>query len=173
MAVGRGCSSCPGPLLKNVLGCDAGAALRRAQTVSGWLTIFGCSPQALLPQSQSSEAASFSFLNGWGIRMPWISIPSELVPSSSTTPRDIFPSQAHSGCFLCFCLIFSPPLGAGTSCRWQMGAAMAAGWRKREGRHWDHATSCSRRLLQTFLQHIQPHGTFCVTKASKNINHQN
>lgn len=24
-------------------------------------------------------------------------------------------SQAHSGCFLCFCLIFSPPLGAGTS----------------------------------------------------------
>lgn len=25
-------------------------------------------------------------------------------------------SQAHSGCFLCFCLIFSPPLGAGMSC---------------------------------------------------------
>lgn len=181
MAAGRGCSSCPGALPKKVLGCDAGAAPSRAQPASGWLTIFGCSPQAQLPQSQSSEAPSFSFLNGWGTRMPWMSIPSELVPSSSTTPRSIFPSHSQSpkltqAVFFAFASFSLLLWELAQATPWQMGRwelPPAAGWRKREGRRWDHATSCSRRLLQTFLQHIQPHGTFCVTKASKNINHQN
>lgn len=158
-------------------GCDAGAALRRAQPGSRWLTIFGFSPQALLSQGQSSEAPSFPSPNRQGTGMPQMSIPSELVPSSNITPRDIFPSHSQNPKLRLLSLLlprflssfgsWHEPHGAG----WEL--APAAGWRKREGRRWDHATSCSRRLLQTFLQHTQPHGTFCVTKASKNINHQN
>lgn len=158
-------------------GCDAGPAPSRAQPASGWLTIFGCSPQALLPQGQSSEAPSFPSPNGQGTGMPWMSMPSELVPSSSITPRYIFPSHSQNPKLRLLSLLLPHFLSSFGSwhephhARWEL--APAAGWRKREGRRWDHATSCSRRLLQTFLQHTQPHGTFCVTKASKNINHQN
>lgn len=97
-AAGRGCSSCLGSLPKKSASAprDAGAAPRRAQPVNGWLMIFGFSPQALLPQGQSSEAPSFTFPNGQGTGMLWMSIPSEPVPSSSITPVYIFPSHSRN-----------------------------------------------------------------------------
>lgn len=76
--------------------------------MSVWLTIFGCSPQALLPQGQSSEPPSFSSPNGTG--MPQMS----MVPSRTFSHPT--PKIPNSGRFLCFCLIFSLPLEAGTSC---------------------------------------------------------
>lgn len=170
MAAGRGCSFCPGALPKKVLHPQELAVMLEQPRAGLTLPVCGsrflgahlkhCCPRAkarslhlFLPQMEPGCHGC-----------PWYH-PQASHPGTFSHPT---PKILSSGCFLCFCLIFSLPLGAGTS---RMGAA--TGRRKREGRRWDHATSCSRRLLQTFLQHIQPHGTFCVTKASKNINHQN
>lgn len=171
MAAGKGCSSCSGTLPKK-------CRVVMLEHPSGWVAhdFWALTSSTAAPEPKL-RGSIFLFPERTGNRDAVMSIPSRMLPSSSTTPRDIFPSYSQNPKLTQVSLLlpqFLSSLGSWHELhhgRWELPPA--AGWRKREGRRWDHATSCSRRLLQTFLQHIQPHGTFCVTKASKNINHQN
>lgn len=87
------------------------------------------------------------------------------------TSSHLSPPKLETACFVwvIFAFFF---FGVAGRCCPRSGLAPAADSRKREGPRSYHATSCSRRLLQTFLQHIQLHVTFWVTKVAKTY-HQN
>lgn len=181
----RGCTSCLGALPKNKvlqpqeLAVALGAAPSTARPPQVGGSFLGAGPQALVPQVQSSQDLSFSVPKG------------QQQSSGNWDATDAHPQQAradlehhpwvpsrsqngkHGLLPLLLRYFFSSFGSRQEPHRAVSGLPPVAGWRKREGRRSDHATSCSRRLWQTFLQHIQPHGTFCVTKVSKNINHQN
>lgn len=95
--------------------------------------------------------------------LPWASPPG--------TSSHLSPPKLETACFVwvIFAFFF---FGVAGRCCPRSGLAPAADSRKREGPRSYHATSCSRRLLQTFLQHIQLHVTFWVTKVAKTY-HQN
>lgn len=165
-AVARGCSSCPGTLPKKKvlqpqeLAVMLGAAPSRVwPPMSGWLMISGCSsPSTGAPGAKLR--GSISFFPRWTMaehrELASHACPS---PASRSHPRASHPgTSSHLTPKFCKHKLLSLLLHYffASFGSWQelhraiSGLPPVAGWRKREERRSDHATSCSEGYCRHF-----------------------